>query len=135
MKRPNVERLKRIRAAHDLRADGVGTRVIAAQLNASRDTIQVYLAMPCPTDAEIEAAAVIIPRCPHSGPMPSLRVKLDPTTADAFALEAANQGCSQSQLGDLAVRLYLDCVRRLRNGTSEPVPLRGYIPMEPTSAT
>jgi hypothetical protein len=125
--RPDAARLTKIRAAHDMAAEGKSTRAIAVTLQVSRDSIQTYLRLPRPTDEDLAAAATLVVRKTHPGVRPCIRIKTDPETLAAFEQEALRQGCSISMLGDLAVQLYLDAAKRLRGETDEPIPLRGYV--------
>ena len=121
--------MRRRQQTHDLRAEGLSLNAIQDRLAPiGRTTIGEWLRQPRPTDEETEAFEYDYdnPETDSTNQVP-IKMRLSPSIYSELQQEALNQGAPMSKLANCAVRLYLDCMARAREGNQEPVNLRGYL--------
>lgn len=108
---------------HDLHAQGKTQRQIQAELNIARATVRDWLSRPRPTDEEL--AELPANKTDITGQV-GFKSRFDPELFARLRAEADAQGAATNKVIGCAVRLYLDCMERARNGGQEPVQVLGY---------
>jgi transposase len=122
-----VEILRRRQRCHDLHGDGADYGQLQLEFNVSSATVRDWLARPRPTDGDVEAAreASAAPKTDTTGQV-GFKSRFDPELFARLRAESELQGAATNRVIGCAVRLYLDCCERARNGSQEPVDVLGY---------
>jgi hypothetical protein len=128
------ETLLRRQRAHDLRAEGLSAAAIQRHLTKDAfvglTTVKRWLHQPRPTAADLAAALTkdAQPRPDVTGQVP-LKMRFPPDLYAAMKAEAEVQGgVALNKLIGCALKLYLDCAERARDGGAYPVNLMGFRP-------
>ena len=127
MRSSPVQTLLLRQQCHDLRAEGKTQREIQAVVNVGRATVRDWLSRPRPDEDEIERtrAATAHPQTDITGQV-GFKSRFDPELFARLRAESELQGAATNRVLGCAVRLYLDCMERARNGGQEPVQVLGY---------
>ena len=123
MRSTPIETLRRRQQCHDLGAEGKSQRQIQAVLNISRATVREWLSRPRPTEEEV--AALPINKTDITGQV-GFKSRFDPELFARLRAEAELQGAATNKVLGCAIRLYLDCLERARNGGQESINILGY---------
>jgi predicted HicB family RNase H-like nuclease len=122
-----LETLKKRQAIHDRRADGLTQSQLQIEFNVARATVRDWLARHRPTDAEIEDCRrkLQAPGLDKTGNV-GFKARFAPDLFAQLRQEAEQQNASTNAVVANAVALYLKCMKRAREGGSEPVDVLGY---------
>lgn len=124
-----LETLKKRQQVHDRRAAGLTQSELQDEFDVARGTIRDWLARPRPSDEDIKRARLLLraPGLDVTGCV-GFKARFDPDLFAQLRDEADRQNASTNVVVGNAVALYLNCMRRLRRGSTEPVNLMGFHP-------
>jgi len=122
-----LDTLRLRQKVHDRRTEGLTQSQLQEEFNIARGTVRDWLARPRPTDEEIEEVkrALWRPELNQGGQV-NFKARFEPALFEALRQEAEDQSTSANRIIGHAIRLYLDCMGRLRRGSDEPVDVLGY---------
>lgn len=123
----NIQILEKRQQAHDLKAQGLLNREIQLKLDIGRAALADWLLRPRPTDEELNQLrrAVLSPKVDYTGQV-AFKSRFDPGLFAQLRQEATIQNTSTNRMLGCAVMLYLECMKRTRDGSVEPVNILGF---------
>ena len=127
MKLTNIQILEKRQLAHDYKSQGMTHKEIQLRVDIGRACLADWLRRPRPTDEEIAdlKRSVLSPKVDYTGQV-AFKSRFDPALFAALREESTTQNCATNRILNLAVMLYVDCMKRAREGSTEPINIMGY---------
>jgi hypothetical protein len=120
------QKLHLTRQIHLLTKEGKGRRRIERALHISNDTINRYLALPCPTEEEIAAAPdEHPPGMDTPGGLKQVRAYLAPEDMERLKATSGDAKPNVSDLARQAIRFWCDALEHINGDDHNPVQLCG----------